>query len=242
MDTPVAGSSSSNRLHRDPNNKVAARGGFEASTCILETSVASSLYARVLWLQDFNNKYFPSLPSKADIQGLPFFADIRKMASVVVFVIFVATADTLQYAARSVAARVTISCSKWLRNWDIDITSHARVHSQSLQGGKLFGEAMHPLSLESRGKKVLTSVSHQRDTPSHHQQPFHVPRHHSARASTSSGAPTSHQSPPQDNLQASSPAAPLAQPIGAQITKTPFHPRPHQSEESSSGLQTGGTK
>lgn len=66
-----------------------------------------------------------------------------------------ASGDTLQFAAKAMSADVAARRFTCLRSWDVDTASLAKVVSVHFQGTKLFGEALDPLLVETRGKRKI---------------------------------------------------------------------------------------
>lgn len=67
--------------------------------------------------------------------------------------------DSLELAGRSMATGVVARRNVWLRHWQGDAGSAARLVSSSFKGEKLVGESLEPLLVEDKDKrKVLVST------------------------------------------------------------------------------------
>ncbi|KAJ6653623.1 hypothetical protein lerEdw1_009057 [Lerista edwardsae] len=117
--------------------------------------------------------------------------DLRKIEAATAFAAD-ATADAVQLSARSMAASVTVRQNTWLRHWDVDAASQSRVIGLPFKGEKLFGEALVPLLVESKGKKgVLPSREKSSRTQSRSSPQFFRGRRSSFGGAQPSGGTTS---------------------------------------------------
>lgn len=58
-----------------------------------------------------------------------------------------ASKDMAQHSAHAMAADVTMRQTAWLRKWGVDVIP--------FKGGNLFGEALEPMLIETKGKKKV---------------------------------------------------------------------------------------
>lgn len=116
---------------------------FEAAGGALKASVAGSMFSRACYLQTQDLlKNFEILEDAR--------RDIRKISSASAFASD-ATADAVQPNAWAMAATVTVRRNTQLRHWDVNAAALAKVVGILFKGEKLFGEALEPLLVETKG-------------------------------------------------------------------------------------------
>ncbi|KAJ6658850.1 hypothetical protein lerEdw1_019773 [Lerista edwardsae] len=129
----------------DRRIEVAIHKTFDAAAGSLRASAVGSLFARAsyLWTRDLLKNF--EIPEEAR-------REINKISTAAAFVAD-ATTDVLQLSARAMAGSVAARRNTWLRQWDMDATSQAKVVGIPFKGDKLFGEDLVPLLVETKGKK-----------------------------------------------------------------------------------------
>lgn len=161
VDQPVAALSSSTFYPsqgeggpKDPNDRrtdSALKRGFEASSTCLTACSLSSLLARgiLAWTQDLQNSgtHFPS-SIRNTLRKIALTASLSADISL----------DAFQLSARALASNVVSRRNLWLRNWEVDQGTQAKLISVPFQGAQLFGQGLEPLLTEDKDKRKVLAT------------------------------------------------------------------------------------
>lgn len=131
---------------------------FEVSSMALKAASANSIMARATYVWANEVAASSKLPKR-------FRSQLKKISLASAFVSN-SSYDTLQFSARALATNAVARQHLWLRQWEGDSASLSRVVNIPFKGGKLFGQDLESLLIESKGKrKVLPSGK--KDPPKH---------------------------------------------------------------------------
>ncbi|KAL8213096.1 UNVERIFIED_CONTAM: hypothetical protein K2H54_060713 [Gekko kuhli] len=79
--------------------------------------------------------------------------------------------DSMRFSARAMASAVVARRHLWLKSWNIDSLSKTNVATYAFLGGKLFGDTLNRILIETKGKvKVLPYSTRRKDHPSRFQR------------------------------------------------------------------------
>lgn len=68
--------------------------------------------------------------------------------------------DAAKFTSRAIASAVMARHMLWLHNWQADAKSKWKLASEPFTGGKVFGEAMEPILVETKDRRKILPYLH----------------------------------------------------------------------------------
>ncbi|XP_070605557.1 uncharacterized protein [Erythrolamprus reginae] len=148
----------------DRRIEVTLRRPHVAAAWAVKTSLAASFFNRtfLLWLREMQARIpATDLRTHQDIKMLVAAAEYSAEA----------TLTSAKFASRALASTVTARRLLWLRRWKVDPNYKWKLATSPYKGGKLFGEVLEPLLVETKDKRKVLPTSSRR-SPYFQNPPF----------------------------------------------------------------------
>lgn len=166
VDAPVIALHSSSLISVDGQGSIrdrldrkadsALRNAHKATTMSIRASAIASIVSRaaIVWTR----KLLQLIPDDRRLNE-----GVNRLLKAVSFTTDAAL-DSMVFSSRAMASAASARRALWLRPWQVDDNSKAIVSDYPFQGGRLFGDALNKILVETRGgKKALPRTSRHDD-------------------------------------------------------------------------------